>query len=676
MSELKIEPYHISGARLGPENPLPVFRHPESDKPACVNIVFEDSLPPEKRKTAGRNTGWRALPYRMQDRYTRKKEPLTFKSAVLENEILRAVFLPELGGRLVSLEYKPLKRELLARNQVFQPANLAIRNAWFSGGIEWNTSQYGHCFFTCSPVFAAEIRGPHGEPGLRIYEFERCKGHFWQIDFFLPENFPFLLALVRVMNPFNRPSSMYWWTNMAVPEEEGTRVLAPTQQALYTAPTMGMGTMPELEILPGQDASYSLNFPFANEYFLQCEKADMVWEAALDRNGVGLIETSTRPLDYRKLFCWGSGVGGRRWQEYLSVPGSAYIEIQAGLAPSQLHGLEMPANGEYKWLEAFGCMELDPRLAHHADWQTAWQAADRELKKRLPPDKLNEMFAACGAVTNRPPEKILHFGSGWGALELRRRKAETGAYALPGAFAFPESTLGAEQKKWIHLLEKGQLPEQDPADEPGEWMIQEEWFCMLEKSLGKSGNWYALLHAGVMRMENYDYDGARLAWEDSIRQKPSAWAYRNLAALFMREKRNAEALDSYKRAWKMASGSECAQTALAQEFLQALYDSGEYDRAEQVYGEFPEAVREFDRIQIIRGQIALMRGDFALVEKVLQREYAIIRECETVLTDLWFGMWEKRLAAETGRKIDDDLKAEVRRLHPPSARIDFRVKHE
>ena len=37
--------------------------------------------------------------------------------------------MPELGGRLYSLVHKPLGRELLARNPVFQPANLALRNA-------------------------------------------------------------------------------------------------------------------------------------------------------------------------------------------------------------------------------------------------------------------------------------------------------------------------------------------------------------------------------------------------------------------------------------------------------------------------------------------------------------------------------------------------------------------
>ncbi|MCZ7665985.1 MAG: DUF5107 domain-containing protein [Chloroflexi bacterium] len=40
--------------------------------------------------------------------------------------------------------HKPSGRELLAKNPVFQPANLALRNAWFSGGIEWNIGAIGH----------------------------------------------------------------------------------------------------------------------------------------------------------------------------------------------------------------------------------------------------------------------------------------------------------------------------------------------------------------------------------------------------------------------------------------------------------------------------------------------------------------------------------------------------
>jgi hypothetical protein len=82
-------------------------------------------------------------------------------------------FFTELGGRLISLYDKKSERELLHRNPVFQPANLAIRNAWFSGGIDWNIGQFGHTFTTCAH-FTALSRGDD-EPGLRFYEYERSR---------------------------------------------------------------------------------------------------------------------------------------------------------------------------------------------------------------------------------------------------------------------------------------------------------------------------------------------------------------------------------------------------------------------------------------------------------------------------------------------------------------------
>src|SRR5436190_7167554 len=132
MTELYQETLTLPGASLGPENPLPFFRNPQPDLP----VPISEALPPEKRAQLGSQTGFRVLPYRQQDDYTRRREPLNFKAIVLENDILRAIFLPEVGGRLISLFHKPQQRELLFRNPVFQPANLAIRNAWFAGGIE------------------------------------------------------------------------------------------------------------------------------------------------------------------------------------------------------------------------------------------------------------------------------------------------------------------------------------------------------------------------------------------------------------------------------------------------------------------------------------------------------------------------------------------------------------
>ena len=673
MTELRIEAVTLSGARLGEENPLPFFRDPAKHRRVKVN----ESVPAEKRDHLGWETAFRVLPYRMQDQYTRQREAVTFQGVVLENEILKATFLPQVGGRLISLVHKPLGRELLHRNPVFQPANLAIRNAWFSGGIEWNIGQYGHTFFTCAPVFAAAIEGPEGEPGLRLYEFERCKRLLWQIDFSLPPGSPFLAAYTRVINPNDEASAMYWWTNIAVNEGRDVRVLAPARKGLYAAfekegIAFGLTEMPGLPSLDGADGTYSLHSTFANEFFFQCDETDMPWEAALDGQGSGLVEASTERLKYRKLFCWGTHAGGRHWQSFLAQPGEAYIEIQGGLAPTQIHGLPMPGKTAWDWTQVFGYLEADAEKVHGADWETARQTVDEALKAKLPSEALYRLEAASRAKADCPSEVILQMGSGWGALEQRRRQAE--GEDFPQGLVFPEATLGADQAKWLALLEHGALPETRTEELPGEWMVQPEWQERLEESAqtGKGRNWYALLHLGVMRLEQLDEAGAEAAWQESLRLKPSAWAYRNLAVLRMRQKQHAEATAYYEQAWQEAEKAGAVPTALAVEYLQMLVETEQFERGMQVYRGLKPEAQGADRIQILRGQCALEVGDLEAVEEVLARDYAVVREGETVLTDLWFELQARREAERSGRELDETLRKEAQRRFPPPTRIDFR----
>jgi hypothetical protein len=660
MTELRSESLIIPGAPLGEENPLPFFRDPK----ISLDFTAHASLPPEKREYFGWETAFRVLPYRMQDAYTRQRAPLTFRSIVLENEFLTATFLPELGGRLISLVYKPHNRELLHRNPVFQPANLAIRNAWFSGGIEWNIGQFGHTFATCSPVFAAAIQGAQGEPGLRLYEYERCKGLFWQIDFYLPPGSPFLIAYTRAINPNEQPTAMYWWTNVAVNERPGVRVLSPAKQAIYLSfdqdgHSFGLSDLPNLPSLDGGDGTYSLNFTFANEFFFQCD-TEMPWEAALDENGTGFIEASTARLRYRKLFCWGTHPGGRHWQEFLAQPGEAYLEIQAGIAPSQVHGLPMPAYTTWDWTQAFGYVEADAGKVHGSDWASAVQTVDAALQAHLPLAELTRVEADCRQRADTPSEVILQSASGWGALETLRRARTPGEAAPPPGLVFPASTLGPEQSKWLALVENGVLPEQNPADLPGEWMVQPEWEALLEKS---PQNWYALLHLGVMRLERFDEAGAEAAWQESIRLQPSAWAYRNLATLCLRRKETEQARAYYEQAWQLAETAGNPPTALAIEVLQKLVETEQWQRGMDTYNALPPQVQAAERVQILRGQFALALGNLDAVEQVLSREYAVVREGETVLSDLWFELHAQRHGIS---------RQEAQKLYPPPARIDFR----
>ncbi len=670
MTTVTLQEVTIPGAALGDENPLPVFRHPNPHR----EVHFQDSVPAHKRKLAGYDTGYRVLPYRMQDGYTRRRRPLLFQAVVLENELLTATFLPELGGRLISLVYKPQQRELLARNPVFQPANLAIRNAWFSGGIEWNCGQYGHALSTCAPVFAAETRSADGTPGLRLYDFERCKGLFWQIDFQLPPGSPFLLAYCRMINASLADQSVYWWNNIAVEEKPDVRVLAPGQQVIYVdfaqaQQSYGYGAMPWLPTTQGRDASYATNFDFASEYFFQLEEVDLPWEAALDGAGTGLIEASTPPLAFRKMFCWGMHAGGRHWQEFLSLSGEAYLEIQSGMTPSQSNGLILPADSSLDWQQAFGWFEGDPARIHDADYVRACSYVDGALKQQLDAARLAEVREQARVAADAPPQSLLFAASGWGALEMARRAATPALPALPAAFVFPPETLGPEQERWLELLQRGHFAAPAADDAPGEWLVQADWLPLLEQAATQ--NWFALLHSGVMRMEAGDSAGAVADWQASIALQPTLWAWRNLAVAATRNNDHALAQHCYRQAWQLAEASGAIAPGLAVECLQALVAQGAFADGAALYAGLPAALRDVDRIQILRGRIALELGDLETVEEVLGREYAVIREGETELSDLWTEMWAQREAAHSGRPLDEALRREVRKQRPVPPNIDF-----
>ncbi|REE80145.1 uncharacterized protein DUF5107 [Paenibacillus taihuensis] len=682
------EGLRIEGAKLEGENPLPMFRNSQRHR----EVTDNGSLTPEHKLHMGENTGERYLPYRIQDRYSRKRETIELKTIVLENDKLRAVFLPEYGGRLYSLQEKSSGRELLYRNPVFQPANLAILNAWFSGGIEWNIGHLGHTFTTCSPVHAAKLGDDEGNEFLRIYEYERCKNLFWHIDFHLPPGAEQLGVYVRIVNDQDAAVPMYWWTNTAVPETERARVFSGTGEVIYIDPTQkgyGADRLPYLPAVPEADVSYPMAFPYASEYFFQTPVSERSpWEAVAYKDGHLFYERSTSMLRYRKMFCWGAHVGGRRWCDFLAKPGEGYyIEVQAGLAPTQLHGIEMPADSEWEFTQLIGGLDgADLQQVYQESWEEARSYVEGRIADALSEEDVYAAHEKYRALAGKVPEEMLHAGSGWGALERVRRAHEGGrgdgrVREIPRGFIFADATLGVQQQPWLALLREGELLAHHVDEVPASWMIQDEWMDMLSASVRRSSlgggagesspTWNAYLHYGVMLYEQRRESEAIEAWEASVSLAPSAWAYRNLAVA-MRQQGNFErALSYYEQAYAVADAFP--DRAFVEEYLGLLIQHKEFERAWGIYESLPPAFYASDRIQIIVGAAALELGHDAFMEKLFATEFAVIREGETLIIELWYAYNAKKLAVQQGVELTKERIEEAKVLFPPPSPIDFRT---
>lgn len=206
VTEISLSENTLPTAALGAVNPLP---------PVTISLDPPVSLKPESIPAdlaEGMSYGHiRAIyPYQLQDGYGRERTPQAMKVVVLENNLARAEFATDFGARLVSFVDKTTGRELLDKNPIFQPANLALRNAWFSGGVEWNIGMRGHSPFTCDPVYAGIVTDNDGAQTLRVWEYERIRRVFFEINFALSDSSPALHALVRVVNPLPTETPMYW----------------------------------------------------------------------------------------------------------------------------------------------------------------------------------------------------------------------------------------------------------------------------------------------------------------------------------------------------------------------------------------------------------------------------------------------------------------------------------
>ncbi|MFG2353127.1 DUF5107 domain-containing protein [Streptomyces sp. NPDC048521] len=648
VTRIRREVLTLPAAPLGPDNPLPPLR--PLDEVHRIDDRDRGELPRDMARQLGWEPLHSLLPVRIRDGYGRTREPRSLDALVIENDRLRATVLPGLGGRIASLLHLPTGRELLYRNPVFQPANFALNGAWYSGGIEWNIGATGHTTLSCAPLHAARVPAPDGGEMLRLWEWERLRDLPFQVDLWLPEGSDFLYVGVRIRNPHERPVPTYWWSNTAVPEDR--RILAPAEEAWLFGYERRLRRVP-VPSYDGTDRSYPLGSPCAADYFYEVPDGRRRWVAALDADGHGLAQTSTDVLRGRKLFVWGSGPGGRRWQEWLTEPGTGgYCEIQAGLARTQLEHVRLEPESEVSWLEAYGPLDAPPDGA----WAQAVRGAEERLESALPRARVEEAYTAWRPSADTEPGETLAVGSGWGALEVLRAD-----WKLPGT-PFPESTLGEEQAPWRELLRTGSLPEPRRVRPPGETLVAPHWRDMLETAPATPHTEY---HLGVAQWHAGDRAQAVRSWERALPLAPSQWPLLRCLAVADQEaghheraaERYADAFDDLCRERRDDGATwTAAVAALGRESLQALLRVGRTAQARAVWDRLLPAVRQRGRFRLLQAELLLAEGHAARARAVFDEgfEVADLREGADVIGRLWARLGDGPLPARYDFRMRPD----------------------
>ncbi len=677
MSTIKKSVFVAKAALPKGENVLPRFRDLKHDSNVCVREGVDEKY----TKLMGLDCGRRVLPYPQLDKYDRKREKTDIPSIVFENDKLRATFLPTLGARLISLFDKVKNKELLYCNTGIQVANLGITDAWFAGGIEWNIGQYGHAFNSSSKVFATIQKDSNGEDFLRFYDYERCKGLWWHMDFHLPNDSSLLYVHVEVHNLYKEKTSMYYWTNSAVELSDFTRVFSADENAIYLDPFAPEGSrrygqmkLPNIEIHPGVDASYPKQFPYSNEYFFTCENSKMPFECAIEKDGCGFFEASTPFLSYRKMFCWGEHQGGKHWQRILApeLGDREYVEIQSGLVASQLHGMFIEGESSFSWTQAFGAIEVDSKKAHNSDFHLSNEYVKTKIYTIINAEKLEELDNQFARDSKISPEKYLQKATGWGYLEKMLR-----GLTLPAAFEFNRSDVTNNELPWLNLLEKDVLPIQNDESLPYYVVVNEKWINKLEESIKKSTDKKQIAtlkhYLGIALLENEKEVEAMQCWYDVMNSYPNVWTARNLAVFEERRGSLNFAKKWYDKALKLPGFY--TDIAIVEEYFKFLVDHEFYIEAKEYFDSLSKTyIEKSDVIALSRAILASHFNDDVTIKKlIIDRELAHIREGEAPINELWYKYNAIIYARENNLDIDEDLIEKMKKERPLPFNLDYNM---
>ena len=154
-------------------------------------------------------------PYPVIESISDEKVDKEYTAVFIENEYIKVMVLPELGGRIQMAYDKIKQRHFVYYNHVIKPALVGLTGPWISGGIEFNWPQH-HRPSTFLPVDSTIVENEDGSVTVWVNELEQMFHQKGMAGFTLRPGCAYLEIQGRVYNRTNLPQTFLWWANPAV----------------------------------------------------------------------------------------------------------------------------------------------------------------------------------------------------------------------------------------------------------------------------------------------------------------------------------------------------------------------------------------------------------------------------------------------------------------------------
>lgn len=289
-------------------------------------------------------------PYTIRDNLTDNRVDRSLLGLFLENEYLKCVVLPEIGGHLYSCTDKRNGEEVFYANPSIKLTKIGYRGAWAAFGVEFNFP-VSHNWMSTSPVDYAYQENEDGSGSIWVGNIDRVFGTHWLVELKLRPGRAVLEQHTTLYNRSDFRHRFYWWTNAAVQVWDDSRVLYP-QTHTASHGFQDIDTWPV--DFRGTDNSVVGNHVYGPVSRFSHGSREPYMAVYHPRTKAGVVHYSS-PVDLpaKKVWSFGGDDRGLDWREALSDNGSAYVEIQAGVFRNQ---------------ETYGFLEPQQKLSFSEHW--------------------------------------------------------------------------------------------------------------------------------------------------------------------------------------------------------------------------------------------------------------------------------------------------------------------
>lgn len=266
----------------------------------------------------------------------------SYDSVELQNDFVRLVMLPEIGGRIFLGQDKVNRDyDFFYRQDVIKPALVGLAGPWISGGVEFNWPQH-HRPGTFMPADVAIEEGGDGSKTVWLSEHDpmnRLKGMHGIV---LRPGSALVELQARLYNRTPHTQTFLWWANVAARVHDNYQSFFPPDVS-YVADhaVRAMSSFPLAENdyygvdyasrAGANDLSRYKNIPVPTSYMVCQTKYDFFGGYDYDAEG-GFVHVANKHISPgKKQWTWGNHEFGWAWDRELTDENGPYVELMAGV---------------------------------------------------------------------------------------------------------------------------------------------------------------------------------------------------------------------------------------------------------------------------------------------------------------------------------------------------------